>query len=117
MEEVAGPVDDDAVLRLVYACTTLAPDIIEQEIAALVRLKGSLISSHRIHNPVGFLLITVPKIVAGDGLERFRAWYTLREPTAPALLKSDLVRLAEDPSATEEDRAFAHRVLAQLGEA
>jgi hypothetical protein len=110
-------VDDDAVLRLVYACLNLAPDIADEELAALVQLKVELLDLRRVHNPVGLLLVAVPKLLEGDGIERFRLWRSERAQLhAPqGDLRKDLLQLAEDPASTEEDRKFARRVLAQVG--
>ena len=117
LEQTIGPVDDDAVVRLVYACLSRAPGIEDEEIAAMVRLKGARMRSEKIQNPVGYLLTAVPRVLEGGGLERFRAWRSPANEQAiqiPNDLKADLRRLAEDPLSTAEDRAFALRVLTQL---
>ncbi|MBV9264981.1 MAG: hypothetical protein JO061_02315 [Acidobacteriaceae bacterium] len=69
-----GPIDDDAVVRLVAACRAQAADCTESEIVHFVREKASHIQKResRVHSPIGFLLTAVPKCFSGEVLKKYR---------------------------------------------
>jgi predicted transcriptional regulator len=117
VEKLLGPVDDEALGKLLAECRTRAGDSTVEEIAYFVEHK--LRWMRNIHNPVGFVLAAVPKHFANGAHLGVRE---LLRQEAEARRKEwqetqdYWKRVAEDPTQPEEERAEARHVLARLAE-
>jgi hypothetical protein len=102
-----GPVDNEAITRLVRSCKEQTPDCTEQEISHFIHEKGRLVKAResRIQNPIGFLIDAVPKCFAG---ETFRLW---RQTGREAPATGD-----DDPNDEERDRAWGREHEAELND-
>ena len=69
-----GPVDQDAVTRLVKKCREHTFNCSDEEISHFIHEKGLLIRGQgkRIQNPIGFLIDAVPKCFSGDAIRLYR---------------------------------------------
>jgi hypothetical protein len=119
-----GQPDDDVAHNLLMRCRSVAPDCTTAEIVHFVHEKGSLIRqdrTRRITSPMGFLLTAVPKRLTGETFERYRNHERSRLEQQRLLQERQQAEIDQwrreqeailnDPSASEEDRQFARRVL------
>jgi len=126
------PVDEAAAVQLIRDCRRVRPDAKSEEIAFFVREKLELARQNRnITNPTGLILATVPQSFVGSTFLQFRR----RLDQQAALAAEDAARkekereemasywLAErdrwervlsDPSATQQGRDAAEKMLRQL---
>jgi len=126
------PVDEAAAVQLIRDCRRVRPDAKSEEIAFFVREKLELARQNRnITNPTGLILATVPQSFVGSTFLQFRR----RLAQQAALAAEDAARkekereemasywLAErdrwekvlsDPSATQQGRDAAEKMLRQL---
>ena len=97
-----GPVDDDALTRLIGSCRLATPDSTEDEIIHFIEEKGALVRAGRIHNPIGFLLTSVPKCFSGETFRFYREeMVRRREREAAAAARA---QLEADEWKTEQQR-------------
>ena len=119
-----GQPDDDVAHNLFTRCRSVAPDCTTAEIVHFVHEKGSLIRQDRtirITSPMGFLLTAVPKCLTGETFERYRNQERSRLEQQRLLQERQQAEIDQwrreqeailnDPSASEDDKQFARRVL------
>ncbi len=112
-----GAVDDDAVQRIIAECRKNAADASSEEIAHFIHDKGQVVRSGKIHNPIAFLLVYVPKCFLAEGLHAFRQEQSrireaeaarareLQEWHSAEALKQQAI--LDDPKSSEEDKRWA----------
>jgi len=118
-----GAVDDDIVRRLWIACRQQAADCTSQEIVHFIEEKGRLVRGKdaRIYSPLGFLLTSVPKCLAGESFRiyreqqaRLRAAEAAEEARRQAELEAwrrEQEERLRDPKVSEEDKRFIRECL------
>jgi DNA-binding MarR family transcriptional regulator len=118
--QYAPGTDDDALRTLIQNCRKRQSDATEEEIAHFIHLKGELARSlTTVKNPLGFLLESVPKCFEGESFRRFREGRVAVRQEAEEEKQYWERFLAEqrailnDPAASEEDRAFARKLLGE----
>lgn len=94
MRKYSPAVDGEAVERLIGACRQMAPDATANEICHFIHEKGEVVCAARrervgdfstvssVRNPLGFLIIAVPKCFKGPALAAWRATATAVAETA-----------------------------------
>lgn len=112
-----GSVDDDAVQKIIAECRKNAADASCEEIAHFIHDKGQVVRSGKIHNPIAFLLVYVPKCFLAEGLHAFRQEQSrIRESEAARTRELEEWHSAEalkqqaildDPESSEEDKRWA----------
>jgi len=65
-------IDEQAVLMLWTECRSRANDCTAEEVLAFVEAKASIARNGKIQNPVGFLLIAVPRCFEGAAFLAYR---------------------------------------------
>ena len=116
-----GLPDDDAVHHMITQCKKNAPDVEYEEIAHFIHEKGQIIRNGRISNPIGFLLVYVPKCFLGEGLREFRE-ERRRAREAEEVRRRELdewrtaalqtqQEILNDPNSSEEDKRWARKFL------
>ncbi len=85
-----GTVDDDVPDQLLTACRRKAPDCTGSEVIHFIHEKGKLITD-RVGNPIGFLLVAVPKCFEPEPLRQYREKGAMQMPEH--LLPSGVRRL------------------------
>jgi hypothetical protein len=115
MLEAAGTTDAELVHRLMFACLQRDPEATPEEVAALVRYKAAQLRKSEVRNLAGLLAIAVPKCYEGPLVARWRQERALQSGNAlpPFWDAEEARRLAQDSSATPEDREFARQVISQ----
>ena len=116
-------IDNDATQRLWNECRTRVPDCTADEVLHFTRAKTVLFSTGKINNPVGFLLFAVPKCFEGASFQEFRKEQeqvqraeqeqAQRAEQEMEEVRRQLVEMLHSPTATEEDRKFAQRLLSE----
>ena len=118
-----GNVDDDAVARLRDEARRICPDCTSEEIVHFIHTKGQLVGRRGslISSPIGFLLTSVPKCLAGEAFQLFRkAQQEARRREAADRARQDAEveswrreqqAVLDDPHAAEEDKRWARRML------
>lgn len=121
--EQYGNVDDEVIDRLRNACIKQVADCRDDEIIHFVEEKGTVIriKNSPIHNPIGFLLISVPKCFAGEAFQAFRQKQRLeedmrlREETQQRAeleaWRTEQEALLRDPATSEDDKQFIRKCL------
>jgi hypothetical protein len=112
LREEFGYVDDEALRRIVTDCRKRAPDATLNEIADLTRMTARRIRSMRnLENPVGLLIVQVPKCFEGEAFETYREAESARKEAEGR----ELLRLANDilqsPDMPEDSRKWAANIL------
>jgi hypothetical protein len=94
--------DDHAAEQLLLECQAIVPDVTAEEICIFIAEKSVLVRrTPTIQNPIGFLLVTVPKCFVGEAFQQFR--------------KAQRVRLEQqDNEAREAQEKFAWNVARAL---
>ncbi len=110
-----GPVDDDAVRQLLSQCRLRAGDCTAAEILYFVQHKVRLVKN--IQNPVGLLLVAVPRHFENNGHAAVRA--LLGDEQERRRLDWEETRrfwerIAEDPNEPEDARRQARQFLASM---
>ena len=118
--QYAPGTDDDALQTLIQKCRNHQPDATEEEIAHFIHLKGELARNFAsIKNPLGFLLESVPKCFEGESFRRFREGRLAVRQQAEEEKQywerflAEQRAILKDPAASEEDRAFARKLLGE----
>lgn len=75
--------DTDAAAQIARECRKLAPESTVAEIAAAIELKGPLAT--RKANPIGFLIVAVPRLFEGEGYEQIKAAAAPAAAAGPAV--------------------------------
>ena len=112
LEQEVGPTDDDAARQLLEQCRLRAPDCTVEEILYFVRHKIRLTRS--VQNPVGLLLVAIPKHFENNGHAGVRALLhqeELRRRCEEEETRRLWESIAGDPSEPEEARQEARRML------
>ncbi|MBL8240377.1 MAG: hypothetical protein JNM66_23350 [Bryobacterales bacterium] len=118
-----GAADDDAVRSIIANCRRAAADATFDEIVHFIHEKGKVVRSGKIANPLAFLIVYVPKCFQPEMLrmhrERARAELAQRQ-AAERRAEAEMARLREewrswlsDPAVSEEDKAWAAKMLAE----
>lgn len=113
LREELGYVDDDAVRRIVLDCRKRAADATPEEIADLARVTARrLRNMQNLTNPIGLLIIQVPKCFEGESFKFYRQSEFARKDAE----KQNLIRIAteilHDPDGPEDSRKWAAKILA-----
>jgi hypothetical protein len=108
-----GPASEEGVRALMERCRAVAPDLTVEEMVHLIHQR---LSAPRPGTaPLPFLLVALPRFLAGDGLRRFREQ---RQRDRQAAAADDL-RLAHEilgrGDAGPDERAWAEEVLQNRG--
>jgi hypothetical protein len=114
LRQIVDPVDDEAATALWNQCRKRAADCTPDEVLHFARAKATLFRAGNIQNPVGFLLVAVPKCFEGASFLEFRREQEARAREAAeqaAEMRRELAAILQDPNAPEEDRLFAYRIL------
>jgi len=131
--KVAGRSDDEAARRIVSGCEEIAPDATTEEIVDRIYHEGERISQInlraertgslglRIANPIGFLIVQVPKCFRKESLAAFRkergkkAEELTRCANARRKQMMELTReereILANPNSSEEEREAAQRMI------
>jgi hypothetical protein len=120
-----GTIDDDAVQKILADCSRNAPDATLEEIMHFIREKGRVVANGKIDNPIGFLIVYVPKCFVGDTLKLYREQQRQRREAADreaaearewvAEHRRQQEQILADPDASEEDKQWARRFLSEDG--
>ena len=120
-----GTIDDDAVQKIIADCRRNAPDATSEELVHFIREKGRVIAKGKIDNPIGFLIVYVPKCFIGDTLQHYRDQERRRSEAAEqeaaeahawaAEHRRQQEQILADPDANEEDKQWARRLLSEEG--
>jgi hypothetical protein len=120
-----GTIDDDAVQKIITECNRNAPDATPEEVIHFIREKGSVVANGKIDNPIGFLIVYVPKCFVGDTLKLYREQQRQRREAADreaaearewaAEHRHQQEQILADPDASAEDKQWAHRFLSEEG--
>jgi hypothetical protein len=116
-----GTIDDDAVQKIIADCRRNAADATREEVVHFIREKGRVIANGKIDNPIGFLIVYVPKCFIGDTLQHYRDRERQRREAAEQEAAEARAWAAEhrrqqeqilvDPEASEDDKQWARRFL------
>jgi hypothetical protein len=110
--------DDDAARKLVRRCHSVREDVSEDEIAYFTELKiNQLKNSRTVENWVGMLIASVPVYFEGRATElhRYRAQkeHDIEQRRKAAQETRQMAQeTLDDPQASNEERAWAQKVLA-----
>ena len=111
-----GATDDDAVTRLLTGVRTACPDASNAEILHFIAAKGELVlrRNSKVGNPIGFLVVTVPKCFEGESFRQFRqAQAQGRESQIEDTgQRQRCEAILNDPNASEPEKRLALAVLA-----
>lgn len=120
-----GVIDDDAVQIILTECRRHAPDATPEEIAYFIRQKGRVVANGKIDNPIGFLIVYVPKCFIGESLQIYRDQERRRREAAEqetaeanawvAEHRRQQEEILDNPDASEEDKQWARRLLTGEG--
>ena len=116
-----GTIDDDAVQKIIADCRRNAHDATPEEIAHFIREKGRVVANGKIDNPIGFLIVYVPKCFIGDTLRHYRDQKRRRREAAgqeaaeahawAAKHRQQQEQILADPDTSEEDKQWARGFL------
>jgi hypothetical protein len=112
-----GTIDDDAVQKIIADCRRNAADATSEELVHFIREKGRVIANGKIDNPIGFLIVYVPKCFIGDTLQHYRDQQRRKREAAEqetaeaqawaAEHRREQEQILADPNASEEDKRWA----------
>ncbi len=116
-------VDDDLVVQLIKACRQQKAEASIEDIRGFVDLK-LLQAGADVKNLAGYLLIAVPKCFTGEFYRQYQAQRQQAreqadqqariERQANDSTRVEMERILGDPSASEEDKRFARRIIDHL---
>jgi hypothetical protein len=118
LRDELGVADDEAAIRIDGRCRANAPDVTEQEIAECVRTEAQrLRSNRRVENPLGLLIIQVPKRFEGETWRQHREQQLRRRESDEQerleherFRQEQLARYA-DPTVSEEEKRLLRKLL------
>lgn len=118
-----GPADDDAVRTILAASLRAAADATEDEIVHFIHEKGRATRGGRIANPLAYLIVYVPKCFQPEVLTAYREAQreaarhrkAAEERAAAEMeqMRQEWQRWLTDPAASDEDKAWARKMLAE----
>lgn len=68
-------VENQHLTSFVQQATDIQPDITVEELAGIFQCKLHIIKGKTIDNPLAYLLASVLRAIAGDGLSHYRTWF------------------------------------------
>jgi hypothetical protein len=102
-----GTPDRDVSRQLIEACLRAAPDATDEEMVHFIHEKGQYtLKRGKVDNPIGFLLIAVPKCFSGETLCAYRSRRNPVFPTAEDEQRWKAAQQAalDDPELSEAER-------------
>jgi hypothetical protein len=108
-----GPVDQEAVDRLIQGCRASAADCTVEEIVEFAWSKAFLCRSGKIENPLGFLITQIPKYFQGEAFQAYRDRKRHELEAAARMAAREEERRREsvrELEETEERQQFRRRV-------
>lgn len=117
VQEELGYIDAEAIARIVSDCRKRVADATIEEIAQFTRLTARRIRTLRgLSNPVGLLIVQVPKCFEGEPFQLHRRAAQARKEAE----NREILRVANDvlldPEMPEESRRWAADLLATTGQ-
>jgi cation transport regulator ChaB len=120
-----GPADNDAAAEIATKARLNAPTATDEEIIHFIHQKGTVTLSGKIDNPIGYLIVYVPKCFIGDTLQHYRDQERRRREASEqeaaeahawaAEHRRQQEQILADPDASEEDKRWARRLLSEEG--
>ncbi|MFZ0591871.1 MAG: hypothetical protein WAM39_15505 [Bryobacteraceae bacterium] len=112
LSEELGYVDDEAVRRIITESRKRIGDATIEEIANFTRITARRIRSIRnLQNPIGLLIVQVPKCFEGEPFQNYRKVEFARKEAE----KQELLRIANeilrDPITSEQSRRWAEQII------
>lgn len=113
--------DDDGIQAIIRDVRRVVPDAKPEEIVYFIHAKGMVVRTGKIHNPMGFFIMTIPICFKGTTFQEFRreqarqlaqAEEQARQAeTQLEVFYKEQERISQDPNASDDDKAFASRML------
>jgi len=113
--------DEIGIQTIIRDVRGVVPDAKPEEIVYFIHAKGMVIRSGKIQNPMGFLITAIPSCFKGTTFMEFRREQNRRVAQAEEQARQAQVeletfykeqeRILGDPNASEDDKAFASRML------
>ena len=112
LSEELGYVDEEAVRRIIGEARKRVADATTEEIASFTRMTARRIRSMRnLQNPIGFLIVQVPKCFEGEAFQNYRKVEFARKEAE----KQELLRIANeilrDPITSAQNRRWAEQII------
>lgn len=114
LSEEFGYADDEAIRRIITESRKRIGDATTEEIANFTRITARRIRSMRnLQNPIGLLIVQVPKCFEGESFHNYRKAELARKEAE----NQELLRIAnevlQDPAGSEQNRRWAAEIVSE----
>lgn len=114
VSEELGYVDNDAVRRIVAGCRKHVADATAEEIANFSRITARRFRSIRnLQNPIGLLIVQVPKCFEGEAFQTYRRNECQRKEAEMVELLRLAKEILQDSEMPEDSQKWAENILAE----